>query len=77
MELIGQPLTANEFKALHQKFSGYFKVTVDIEKEPLVAGCELHVDGEELLLSKGSSNDNIWGGGVDPVNKNHRNDGGT
>lgn len=39
-------------------------MAVDIKKNCLVAGCELHADGEKVLLKKGSRQDNIWGGGV-------------
>jgi len=64
MELIIKPLTKMEFDALAARYGDYFKVTVDIERQVLVAGCSLHADGEEILLKEGSKNDNIWGGGI-------------
>jgi hypothetical protein len=30
----------------------------------MIAGGELHADGEKLLLSRGSKQDSIWGGGI-------------
>ena len=44
-------------------------MTVDIEKECLVVGGELHADGERLLLDDGSKQDNIWGGGINLKDK--------
>ena len=64
MKLIEYPLTKADFDALATEFGPYFKVTVDIENKRLVAGPILHADGEEMLLEKGSKNDNIWGGGI-------------
>ncbi|HAH32592.1 MAG TPA: hypothetical protein DCL44_09805 [Elusimicrobia bacterium] len=38
-----------------------FKIVVDIERGVLAAGGMLHADAEELLLSDGSSQDDLWG----------------
>jgi len=64
MELIVQPLTKKEIVDLENKYGVYFKLTVDLENEILVAGCELHADGERLLIKQGGKTENIWGGGV-------------
>lgn len=64
MELIQKPLSQPEIQQIQQKYGNYVKVTVDLEKEILVVGCELHADGEKILLDKGSQQDNIWGGGI-------------
>lgn len=42
------------------------KVVVDISKNILAVGCELHVDCEEELLKDGSSQKNLWGANVYP-----------
>ena len=42
---------------------------VDIEKEILSAGGEYHADCEQLLISNGSSQENLWGGGFRFNNK--------
>lgn len=44
---------------------GYIKVVVDVEKKVLAAGGLKHVEGEQLLLNKGSKQQNLWGGGLD------------
>jgi|SRR3989338_11075482 len=64
MQIIHQILTLEEIEKLRQQFGQYLKVTADIEKELVVIGCELHADGEKILLEKGSKSDNIWGGGI-------------
>ena len=69
MELLGHPLTIEEINNLRKTFGDYLKLTVDIEKECLVAGGELHADGEKLLLKEGSNQDNIWGGGINLKDK--------
>jgi hypothetical protein len=50
-------------------YKGYTKVVVDIEKEILSAGGEYHADCEQLLISNGSSQENLWGGGFRFNNK--------
>ena len=69
MRLITRPLDKKSLPKLQAEFGDYFKVTVDIAKEVLVAGGELHADGEKILLEKGSRQDDIWGGGINLGNK--------
>lgn len=64
MNFFDRPLTSKEITSLQQKYGDYLKLTVDVENEWLVAGGELHADGEKLLLEKGSKQDDIWGGGI-------------
>jgi len=70
MKYITKPLNQSEIQQLEEEFGEYVKITVDIEKKKLVAGCELHADGEEILLKNGSNQDNIWGGGINFKTKN-------
>ncbi len=49
---------------LRKKYGEYVKVVIDIVREVIVLGCELHVDGAEFLLKEGSLSHNLWGGGV-------------
>jgi len=64
MKLIDQPITKKTLASLKHRFGDYVKVTVDITKKILVVGCQLHADGEKILLESGSLQDNIWGGGI-------------
>jgi len=64
MQLISKSLSKPECQSLQAAYGNYVKVTVDIEKQILVAGCQLHADGEKILLESGSLQDDIWGGGI-------------
>ncbi|MGD1901571.1 MAG: DUF5674 family protein [Geitlerinemataceae cyanobacterium] len=44
----------------------YIKLAVDIERETLAGGGEMHADCEEALLADGSQQRNIWGADWDP-----------
>lgn len=65
MKLFKEKITNKDLLELEKEFGGYFKVTVDIENKWLVAGCELHSDGEDILVGEGSHPRDIWGGAVD------------
>lgn len=60
MKYINHVLTPEEINDLRKEFGDYAKITLDLENEQLVIGCELHVDGEKILLEKGAKQDNIW-----------------
>jgi len=64
MKFFDRPLSPDEIKKLQDQWGDYLKVTVDIKNNWVIAGGELHADGEQLLLSKGSQQDHIWGGGI-------------
>lgn len=62
MKIIEDKISLKELKQLAQEtFGELVKATVDVEKEIIVVGGELHSDQEALLLSKGSSQKDIWG----------------
>jgi len=42
-------------------FGNLVKAVVDVEKEVMVVGGELHSDEEALLLSRGSKQKDVWG----------------
>ena len=47
----------------------FVKVVVDIEREIVSAGCELHSDCAEELIANGSSYKNLWGANIYPSDK--------
>jgi len=69
VEFVDKELTKSDLARLRVEYGDYVKVTVDIENEWMVVGCELHADGERVLLEKGSRSDNVWGGGVSFIDK--------
>lgn len=50
------------------RFGDLIKAVVDIEKNIMALGGELHSDEEELLLQEGSQQQNLWGINIYPNN---------
>lgn len=69
MQLFVFPLTKNQLTKIKEEYGIYAKITADIEIGKIVVGCELHADGEDLLLKEGSKQTNIWGGGINFLTK--------
>ncbi len=64
-----QPFTVEEIKRLSEEFEVYIKTVIDIEKKICSAGMNRHFEGEQILLSEGSEQKNLWGGGIDSQTK--------
>ena len=47
-------------------FGSFVKVVVDIERQIIAVGCELHADCAEELMVQGSLYPNLWGANVYP-----------
>src|SRR3989344_7944960 len=63
--LVLKKLSKEELEKTSTDLSGYIKFVVDIEMKIMTAGGLRHVEGEELLLKKGSKQQDLWGGGLD------------
>jgi len=60
--LIEKPIKKSELSELaKERFGDLVKAVVDIEREIMVVGGELHSDEESLLLEQGSQQKNLWG----------------
>ena len=59
------PYTKKQIKELEEEFEVYIKTVIDIQKQICIAGMNRHFEGEQLLLSQGSSQHDLWGGGID------------
>lgn len=46
--------------------SEFIKAVVDINKEIMAIGAELHVDDEQFLLANGSGQEDLWGINIYP-----------
>lgn len=55
----------SDIETMSKYFAGFIKVVVDIERKILAGGSDRHVDNEKELLVDGSSQKNLWGGGLD------------
>lgn len=66
--IISKKANKEEIKKMAEDFGGdYIKVVIDIERKILAGGGEKHVDAKQILLQNGSSQKNLWGGGLDPA----------
>lgn len=59
------PFTISQIQQLREQFDSYIKTVIDIEQKTCSAGMDRHFEGEQILLSGGSQQSNIWGGGMD------------
>lgn len=55
-------------KMAKQQFGNLIKAAVDLEKKIMALGGDLHADEEQLLLEKGSDQNNLWGINLYPAN---------
>ena len=62
MKIIKNKIYFAELKKITQsRFGNLIKAVIDIKKKILVIDADLHSDEEALLLSQGSSQENLWG----------------
>ncbi len=62
MIIVKNQISIEELKKMAEEmFGDLVKAVVDVEKEIMVVGGELHSDEEALLLQNGSSQKNLWG----------------
>jgi len=60
-----EPFTPEEIEKLCEEYEGYIKTVIDIETKVCAAGMRIHLDGEQIILQKGSRQSDVWGGGID------------
>jgi hypothetical protein len=60
--IIRELATLSQITEMREVFGNVIKLAVDLEREILAGGGELHADCEQVLLDDGSSQANIWGG---------------
>lgn len=62
VKIIKSPITNQELiKIAEDGFGELVKAVVDVEKEIIAVGGELHADEEAMLLESGSLQENLWG----------------
>jgi hypothetical protein len=69
IHVLHQPATSKEFNAMLETLETYLKVVVDIRREVLAGGGELHADCEAALLEDGSQQTDLWGADWYPTTK--------
>lgn len=62
IQIVDQHITRGELEVLAQeRFGDMVKAVVDIRQGVMVVGGELHADEEEVLLTRGSRQEDLWG----------------
>lgn len=71
IRIIKETISRNDLKeiAKHQ-FGDLVKAAVDIEKEIMAIGGELHADEEAVLIESGSAQEQVWGINLYPEKSN-------
>lgn len=64
--IITEKATPKEIAEMEAVLGSYIKLAVDIEREILAGGGELHADCEDALIQSGSQSVNIWGADYNP-----------
>ncbi len=52
-----------------EEYSTFIKVVIDVNTGRIAAGGEWHADAEKVMLETGSLQDDLWGGGINIVDK--------
>jgi len=62
ISVINDKISLAELKIIAQeRFGDLIKAVVDIEKQIMAIGGEMHFDEEQILLEQGSKQENLWG----------------
>lgn len=60
-----EPYTKEEIEKIRKLFDVYIKTVIDVGRKICSAGCDRHLESEEILLEQGSKQSDLWGGGID------------
>jgi hypothetical protein len=61
IHLITEKATPEQMREMLIVLGSYVKLAVDVERDVLAGGGELHADCESVLLEDGSLQDDVWG----------------
>lgn len=60
--LVREPISTQQLRDAGEELYGdMVKAVVDVEKEVMAVGAELHADEEAFLIEQNSRQDNLWG----------------
>ncbi|HEV2828858.1 MAG TPA: DUF5674 family protein [Pyrinomonadaceae bacterium] len=60
--LVSEPISTQQLREAGEELYGdMVKAVVDVEKEVMAVGAELHADEEAFLMEKNSLQENLWG----------------
>jgi len=59
--LLKEKATSDQLQAMLEEFTTMAKIAVDVRRNIVAGGGEMHFDCEQVLLDDGSEQDDIWG----------------
>ncbi len=59
--LLREKAAPTHIKDMLQEYESMIKIVVDIRRQILAGGGEMHADCEDMLLGDGSEQDDLWG----------------
>jgi hypothetical protein len=65
--ILKERATPDQVAEMLQALGTYIKLAVDVEREVVAGGGDLHYDCEQALLDGGSCQADIWGADWDPI----------
>src|SRR5262250_821477 len=72
IHLLSSQATAEQLTEMLEELTDYVKLAVDIKREIVAGGGELHADCETVLLEDGSKQEDVWGADWWPLTKEVR-----
>lgn len=71
IRIIKDKISQSELQEIaNERFGDLIKAAIDVEREIIAVGAELHADAQvELIEKEGSSTENIWGINLYPAEK--------
>jgi hypothetical protein len=72
IHLLRSCATQEQLTEMLEELTEYVKLAVDIKRQIVAGGGELHADCEAVLLEDGSNQENVWGADWWPLKKEVR-----
>jgi Protein of unknown function (DUF5674) len=69
IQILQKPATPEQIAQMLQANRFYIKTVVDIRRQILAGGGEMHSDCEIVLLDNGSEQKDIWGASWNPISQ--------
>jgi len=61
-QIVSAPISLGDLRRLaEQQFGDFVKAVVDVQRQLMAIGAELHADEEAVLLQEGSRQADLWG----------------
>ena len=61
IHVLSRPASESEIADMMEALGTYIKLAVDIRKDVLAGGGEMHADCESVLLDNGTCQEDVWG----------------